>query len=231
MAMLSGPVTLSKKMVIISAVVLACLLYFFYTITPHKPTSPPRTTISNAISKTARESSYSYKLNMKTIVGGQDSIYTAIEGWKSEKGLKIKGKITDSDIEFYQIGNTNYTKDQVSGKWIKIVDNQLNQEKIFAAELNPLINFTYRELAEVKYDGILKERDNNVWKYTVTPIVDNSYLEILWKDFVYEFCIDPSSGLLTKATLRANSKTNAADKLEIRVLFDYNSKFEIEPPV
>ncbi|KNZ69014.1 hypothetical protein Tfer_2376 [Thermincola ferriacetica] len=225
-------VNLNRRRFIVAVLVFFCLLYLSYRIIPHKPALPPRTVIAKALNDTARAGSFIYRLQMKTIISGKEGVYTDIEGRRKGKDrIYIKGRITESDIEFYQIGSTTYTKDQVSGDWIKIKDNQLNQQEIFAAELNPLANFSYREIVEVTYDGIVKDREEKVWKYTVKPIVGDSYLEILWKDFVYEFWIDRGSGLLTRGVVTAVSKTNPQDKLKIEVSFDYDTAFEVEPPV
>ncbi len=230
---LTGRFNLTGKKIAVGAVLILVAALTAYKLIPHKPALPPRTVVAKAIAATNKADRYLFNMKMTTYVGGKEGVFTEIQGERAGANVvHIKGKITESNVEFYQIKDTTYTKDQVTGEWIKIVDNQLNQEEIFAAELFPMANFNYSELAEVRYDGIVEYRNQKVWKFTAIPLVKDSYLDILWKDFIYELWVDRGSGYLTAATLKATSKTNSEDKLKVSVQFSqYGGNIDVKPPI
>lgn len=199
---------------------------------PAKPDLPPPNVIGQALKTTAQARSYRYTIRMSTLIDGKEQPVSDINGEKqNQKSIHFKGQMLESEVDFYQIDSTTYSKDQLTGEWMKNTDNQINQQEIFMFELNPLASFTYKELIEANYRGLEKLNGKRVWVYTASPVINNPYMEILWKDFGYKFWLQPRSLLISKAQVTATSKNNPADKLTLLVEFkDFNSDIEIKPP-
>ena len=199
---------------------------------PAKPDLPPPNVIGQALKTTAQARSYRYTIRMSTLIDGKEQPVSDINGEKqNQKSIHFKGQMLESEVDFYQIDSTTYSKDQLTGEWMKNTDNQINQQEIFMFELNPLASFTYKELIEANYRGLEKLNGKRVWVYTASPVINNPYMEILWKDFGYKFWLQPRSLLISKAQVTATSKNNPADKLTLLIEFkDFNSDIEIKPP-
>lgn len=199
---------------------------------PTKPDLPPPNVVGQALKTTAQARSYRYTIRMSTMIDGKEQPVSDINGEKqNQKSIHFKGQMLESEVDFYQIDSTTYSKDQLTGEWMKNTDNQINQQEIFMFELNPLASFTYKELIEANYRGLEKLNGKRVWVYTASPVINNPYMEILWKDFGYKFWLQPRSLLISKAQVTATSKNNPADKLTLLVEFkDFNSDIEIKPP-
>lgn len=214
------------------AAMLVCLILLGYYVLPSKPDIPPPQAIRQALENTAQAGSYEYKITMTTVIDGKEQVSSTVTGQREDKNrIHIHGQIFDSLVDFYQIDATTYTKDQLTGEWIKITDNQINQQEIFMNELNPLASFAFKELTEATFAGVQTVGSKKYWVYTASPVVDNKYMEILWKDFQYKFFLQPRSLLIDKAEVAALSKNNPADKMKLVVEFaNYNGSIQVVPP-
>jgi hypothetical protein len=214
----------------ISGILAGSILVGYY-ILPTKPDIPAAQAINHALEANAQARSYEYKITRTTVIDGKEQVASTVTGEREDKNrIHIKGQIYDSEVDFYQINTTTYTKDQLTGEWIKITDNQINQQEIFMNELNPLANFTFKELNSATFVGIQKEGSKRFWVYIINPVVSNKYMQILWKDFQYRFYLEPRSLLIGKVEVTAVSKNNSADKLKLVVEFkNYNGSIRVNP--
>lgn len=221
----------TKLMLAILGVLTGSILLGYY-ILPDKPDIPPAQAINHALENTAQSRSYKYNITVTTVIDGKEQVASTVAGERENKNrIHIKGQIYDSEIDFYQIDTTTFTKDQLTGEWIKITDNQINQQEIFMNELNPLANLAFKELNDTAFAGIQKEGSKKFWVYTAKPVVNNKYMKILWKDFQYKFFLEPRSLLIDKVEVTAVSKNNSADKMKLVLEFkNYNSAIKVDPP-
>ncbi len=208
-------------------VVLICYLF------PGKPDILPPVAISQALNNTAKASSYEYIINMSTFIDGKEQIASKINGERqNQHRIHIKGQILGSAADFYLIDAVTYTKDQLTGKWLKISDQQINQQEIFKAELNPLTNFGYKKLNEARFHGFEKINGKKYWIYTASPVIENPYMEMLWRNFQYKFWLEPHSLRIYKAQATAENINNPSVKLNLSVEFyNYNRNIKIMPPI
>lgn len=216
--------------IIIGVLVIVALVG--YMACPGKPDIPPGQAISQALANTGRQHSYEYEIRMKTVIDGKEELVSEVKGSRQEQNrIHILGRIFDSEVDFYQIGSTTFTKDQLTGDWIKITDTQLNQQDIFMQELNPLAGFSYKELNEAVLAGAETIDGKRLWVYTAKPVIDNEYMELLWKDFQYKLWVEPRSFLIYNAQINAVGKNNVANKLNLEVKFrKYNGDIEVKEP-
>jgi hypothetical protein len=213
-------------------VIVAGLILLVYYLIPGKPDIPAEQAISQALETTAQASSYEYKITMTTVIDSKEQVVSTVTGERENKNkIHINGKIFDSEVDFYQIESTTYSKDNLTGEWIKITDNQLNQQEFFQNELNPLANFAFKQLNTATFIGIQKVGKEKYWVYTADPDVNNQYMQILWKDFQYKFYLEPHKLLINKAEVSAVSKNNSSDKMKLTVEFkNYNGSIKVNPP-
>ncbi len=208
-------------------------LIISYYLFPGRPDLPPPAAISRALKATAQARSYEYMIKMSALIDGKEETTSQVKGERQDqRRVHLQGRILDAGVDFYQLDTITYTKDQLTGEWVKITDDQVNQQEIFKEELNPLASFAYKELREVKYAGINKLNGRKYWVFTACPVVQNPYLEMFWQDFRSVFWVEPRSFRIYRAHLTAAGKNKPADKLNLLVEFtNYDGKIELKPPI
>jgi hypothetical protein len=228
-----GGKPISAKWITVAAGILAGIILLGFYLYPSEPDVPPRDAVIKALRSTMQARSYEYTIKMSTVIDGREQVVSQVQGWKENQDrIHIKGQIFDSEIDFYQIDSTTYTKDQLTGEWVKITDNNLNQQEIFMGELNPLANFAFKELNDTEFSGSENIDGDRFLVYNSLPVIDNPYMEVLWKDFRYRFWVEPRPMRIHKAEAEAVSKNDPSDKLKLVVEFhNYNGDIEIQPPV
>lgn len=216
-----------------AAGILAGFVLMGYYLFPGKPDIPPEKAITKALYNTMNAKSYEYSVSMYTTIDGQEQQASSVQGARESAGrIHVKGRIFDAEVDFYQLDSITYNKDQLTGKWVKYTDNQINQQEIFMGELNPIASFTFKELNQARYAGAAKEDGQTLWVVKAAPVIDNPYLELFWKDFEYEFWLEPRSYRISKARVTAVSKTSPDNKMELKVEFrNYNGDITLRPPI
>lgn len=224
---------LKAKWIVAIMGVAAILLLLFYTREPAEPEAPPMETVTKSLKSTGQVNSYRYSIKMSTVIDGSQQTTSSIKGERqSADKIHFAGTIYESEVDFYIVGQTTYSKDYMTKEWLKNSDIQLNQKEIFMHEINPLASLSYKELNNVKYLGVEKYQDKNMLAYTAKPVVNNPYMEILWTNFEYKFWLNPDDLLVYKATVAATSKNNPQDKLNLTLEFsDFGETIDIKPPV
>lgn len=227
-----GNVVLNRRVVFALFGALIALVFLGYQTIPEKPDLPPKTAFVKALNTTMKAAGYRYNIEMKTVNAGKEEVYSSIKGEKAAADrIHIWGEILQSPVDFYQLGNTSYKKDDISGEWIMTEDSELNLAEIFLMEINPFYNLGYKELQTVNFVGNVTIEDKSYWHFKAQPVVDNPGREALWRDFTYQVWVDPDSYLIRKALVEAVSKNNAGYKLVLTMEFkDYEGKIEIKPP-
>ncbi len=223
---------ISARWLVAALLLIICLVMAGYYLFPAAPDSPPREVIGKSLRNTEKAKQYEYTIKMSTTIDGSEKQVSHVEGRReSPERIHISGRIFDSEVEFYLFDDSTYTKDQLSGDWVRLTGNQVNQQEIFMAELNPLASFTYRELKEAEFQGTEGDGTSKLLIYSAVPVIDNPYMEILWKDFRYKFWLEPRSLRLVKGEVTAVSKNDPDNKLRLVVeLRNYDSNIKIKPP-
>lgn len=208
-------------------------LIIIYMVFLKDPGRPPSDALEKAISKTIDARNFRYKVETKTNINGKKNTFSHVAGDKFRPdNLHIKGEVMKSKIEIYQINEKIYAKDNFGGKWVTVDINEINQDGNFMNELNPLENFSFKELGEVNYQGLVKSDQGKLWSYEVRPTIDNPYMEALWTDFTYNIQVRPGDGKIGKAEIRAKGKENENDEIVVTIeFFDYNKVKPVNPPV
>lgn len=198
------------------------------------PTSltPAAELTEKAIKQTVDTPSYRYTLVATLEVDGKTQTWSDIAGEKSNQDVHIAGKMINTPVEMYQIGQTSYNKDPFTNKWYNVEGYNLNEQSIMMMEINPLSNLSFKSVVEAGYAGREKVRSRDCWVVNVKPDLENQLLEVLWQDFSSQLWVDRREEVIRKAILEAKSKNSTTTSLKITMEFyDFNEPIVLTPPI
>jgi len=193
----------------------------------------PQELLTESLEKTATAKSFRYTLESTLEVEGRKEVISKVQGEKSPEGnIHIKGEMVKTPVDICHFDQAIYNWDSFSKRWLVIKDNQTNSTKVLISELDPLSNFNFKSISEVKKTGWETIDGNRCLVVNCKPSVENELLEILWQGFDYNIAIDVKERVVRKATLQATSKNNSATHLKLKVEFrDFNDKIAVVKPV
>lgn len=192
----------------------------------------PEELLTEALERTAAARSFRYNLESTLLVEGRREEISKIQGEKSTEGhIHIKGEMVKTPVDIYHIDKAIYNWDSFSKRWTVIQDDQTNTTKVLISELDPLSNFNFKNIGEIKKKGWETIDGRKCMVVNCKPSVENELMEILWRSFDYNIYIDVKEKVVRKATLSATSKNNADTYLNMTVSFtDFNEKISIAKP-
>jgi len=196
---------------------------------------PPRDMLTTGLDRTMASESFRYRAETRLITEGKANVdfFSKVEGERvAPDQVRMKGTIMNTPVEFVQVGNCSYFKDQPSGRWVDLPGNKLADSELFYAELNPLAYFNFKDVPELKYKGIEKVDGEKLLVFEMRPILMDPFLEIRLTDFFYKIWLSPEDYRLHRAMLQAKDKRNPNSGIDINLSFwDYDKSITIEPPV
>ena len=189
----------------------------------------PTELVKHGLEKLNAATSFRYSLTQHQWVEGKDRVLTEVLGEKDGGNTRILGQLAGSEVEMIKIGDSTYSKDPFSKKWIRFT-NVVGAQEVFLAELNPLSSLQTKELGEVMLSGQGKVNGEKVWVCHLLPNVQNQMMEAFWTDFQYTVYIRKSDKMLVKATIEAKNKIKS-DPMTITLEFkDIGKKINIQAP-
>lgn len=192
----------------------------------------PEELIQEALEKTLRAQSYRYHIRIEMNIDNTPVLISDLEGEKANTtDFHIFGIMQDQQVEVFQINNTTYMKDSISGRWMVIPENPVFETEYFMAEINPLSSFVFTNLVDLEYLGKEKIGDEKFFVMACKPEVNNEFLTRFWENFEYKIWIDRSKKLV-RAEVKAVNKAKPTDSLSMVVdLKDFNAKINLEAPI
>lgn len=189
----------------------------------------PTDLVTHGLERLNAATSFRYSLTQHQWVEGKDRVLTQILGEKDGGNTRILGQLVGSEVEMIKIGDSTYSKDPFSKKWIRFANAPAAQE-VFLAELNPLSSLQLKELGEVMLSGQEKVNGEKAWVCQLKPSVQNQMMEVFWTDFQYTLYIRKSDRMLIKATIEAKNKAKS-DPMTMTLEFkNIGKKIEIHAP-
>ncbi|MGE5405939.1 MAG: hypothetical protein ACM3PP_13510 [Candidatus Saccharibacteria bacterium] len=191
-----------------------------------------RELLVSALKNTASAQSFRYELESYLTVEGRKEVISKVEGEKSSEGnIHIKGEMVKTPVDIYHFKQSIFNWDSFSKRWLVINDAQSNSTKVLISELDPLSNFNFKNIGEVKKEGFETIDGSKCMIICCRPSVENELMEILWQDFTYKIWIDINERVIKKTALSAVSKNNSNTFLSLKVSFkNYNSNIKINKP-
>lgn len=231
-------VILNKRTSFILLAVIFILLIFFLASMAIKSRgagkAPPREMLKTGLERTIASESFRYRTETKLIAGGKANIdfYSKVEGERvAPDQVQMKGTIMNTPIDFIQVGDSSYFKDQPSGRWVSLPGNKLSDMEIFYAELNPLAYFNFKDIPELKYKGIVKVNGERLLQMEIRPNLMDPFLELRLTDFYYNIWLNPEDYRIKQALIQAKEKNSTHSGIEINLSFwDYDKNISIVPP-
>lgn len=187
--------------------------------------------LSTSLQKTLDSKNYRFAIECK--MGADHKPISNVQGERADGDkVHIKGKLINSPVEFVQYQDNTYMKDPFTNKWLTLQGNQLAQAESFVIEFNPLVNFNFKDIPEVKYIG-KQELDNRpVELIECSPNVEMPFLENQFDTFKYQLWIDPSDQRIYQAQIDARHSGNPKSQMQILIkLWDFDQPIDITPPV
>lgn len=220
-----------NRKVFIAAAVILVLLILGYRATDSlraRAFENPAEEFYTILNNTLSSQSFSFSVQVKM----GDRTISDIRGQKTlPDGIHITGTMQNTPVEFIHTGGNAYIKGFWSDNWSVLPENSLVDSELFITELNPLGNFIFKDIPEIKYLDTEKIQGEKMHVLELRPIVENPLMELNYDDFIYRVWVEPQQKLIRKAHITAYGKNNDRDKLEIVIeLWDYNKQIKITPP-
>ncbi len=195
--------------------------------------TPPEQIVGEAMMYAAEAPAYSYTSEAVRIADGQEMLLSRMNGQKNGENVHLFGSVdvVDTQVDVYQIGDTFYRQDIVSGSWMMMTGQNLEATEYLLQEINPLGCLILHAGAEVT--ELEKETVNDVKcrKFQVRASGETSYLTAVWNEFYYTVWIDKQHRL-QKAEIIAGNHEHHGEQLKLDVLFDWETpQEEIQAPV
>ncbi|KUO73317.1 MAG: hypothetical protein APF81_11945 [Desulfosporosinus sp. BRH_c37] len=189
----------------------------------------PTDLVKHGLERLNTATSFRYSLTQHQWVEGKDRVLTQVLGEKDGGNTRILGQLAGSEVEMIKMGDSTYSKDPFSKKWIRFA-NALAAQEVFLAELNPLSSLQMKELGEVMLSDQGKVNGEKVWVCHLSPSVQNQMMEVFWTDFQYTLYIRKSDKILVKAIIEAKNKVKS-DPMTMTLEFkDIGKKINIQAP-
>lgn len=195
--------------------------------------TPPEQVVGEAMMYAAEAPMYRYTSEAIRIADGAELLLSRMNGQKNGENVHLSGSVdvVDSKLDVYQIGDTFYRQDIVSGSWMKMTGQNLEATEYLLQEINPLGCLILPAGAEVT--ELEKEKVNDVKcrKFQIRASGEASYLTTVWNEFYYTVWIDKQHRL-QKAEMIAGDHEHYDGQLKLDVLFDWDTPVEeIQAPV
>lgn len=191
----------------------------------------PDVELQQVLKKMPQLDSFRYRLQSGFTVDGREEVISRVEGETSDGNTHIKGEMVNTPIDIYYIDRTIYNFDSFSKKWLVIESGTSNSGELLISELNPLANFQFKGVQEIKKIGFSKVDGVECLVVGCKPSLQNQLLESLWRNFEYRFWIDYHNHVIKKVVLTARNQRNDKTRLTIEAeFFDINKKITIKPP-
>lgn len=195
---------------------------------------PPQEVLQKGLEQTLSSGSFRYQAETRLTAAGKANVdfFSKVEGERvAPDQVRMIGTIMNTPVEYIQVGNCSYFKDQPSGRWITLSGNELSDSEIFYAELNPLAYFNFKDVPELKYKGIEKVNGEKLLYMELRPNLMDPLLELRLTDFFFKVWLSPEDYRLRRAMLQAKDKHNPQSGVEINLSFwDYDQSITIKPP-
>ncbi len=191
----------------------------------------PGVELRQAVNHMPELNSFRYRLQSGFTVNDRKEVISRIEGETEQGNTHIKGEMVNTAIDIYYIDRTIYNYDSFSKKWLVIESGTSNSEELLISELNPLSNFRFKGLHEIRKLGFEKIDGSECLVVGSKPSLQSQLMESLWADFDYRLWIDYHDNVIRKAVLSASNKRNEKTRLTIQLEFyDFNKNIKMKAP-
>lgn len=155
---------------------------------------PPQEMLKVGLEKTIASGSFRYNAETRLTSEGKANVdfFSKVEGERvAPEKVQMKGVVMNTPIEFIQVGDSSYFKDQPTGKWVALPGNKLADSELFYAELNPLAYFNFKDVPDLKYKGEEKVNGEKLLLLEMRPNLMDPFLELRLTDYYFKVWLSP----------------------------------------
>ena len=193
----------------------------------------PEHVVCEALMYEAEAPSYSYTSQASRLVDGQLQVISHLQGQKNGDNVHLFGDVdvVDSQVDIYQIGDTFYRQDIVSGSWLAQSGYDADATERLLQEIDPLGCLMYQANAEITELEKETLRGVRCRKFQVRSSGESTVLASVWNEFYDTVWIDKGRRL-QQVEVIAGDHENSAEQLKLEVQFDWDTPVEeITAPV
>ncbi|NLJ33108.1 MAG: hypothetical protein GX349_00720 [Firmicutes bacterium] len=208
------------------------LLMAIYTYWRMYPPLGPEEIVQKALANLEKAQSYTYNLNAVSLIQGQESLLTQVEGaWKAPDSHYIKGETLGNTLEAYIIADNYMIKDP-QGDWLEFRGGEgpsLLRETVLFSQ-TPLRDLHGFHSGQIAAEKTVAGRKCYVLTGRLTR-VSNPLWQAFWQDFTCQLWIDKKELFLRQLWL-AGVSIGSEDRLTVFLeLADYDAQLTIIPPL
>ena len=195
--------------------------------------TPPEQRVAEALHYAVQAPAYRYTSEAVRVHDGKEQVVTTLNGEKNGDAVHLYGRadVLDTMIDIYQIGDTFYRQDIVSGRWMQMTGQNIAATEYLIQEINPLGCLQIAETARVIVQEKEKLNGKACKKYQVHTSGTDTFLASAWSEYYYTLWIDKKHRL-QQVEIIADDHENSAEQLRLTVQFDWDSEVpEITAPV
>ena len=229
--LLGGKVKLLLLLILLAAVAICGVSFGMELWTEWR--TPPEQVVGEAMMYAIEAPCCTYTSEAIRITDGKEQVISRLEGRKNGENVHLFGTVdvVDSQVDVYQIDDTFYRQDIVSGSWMAMTGQNAEATEYLLQEINPLGCLVLSASAEVTELDKEKVNDVKCRKFQVRSSGESSFLTSVWKEFYYTAWVDKQYRLQQVEIIAADHETHS-DQLKLHVVFDWNAAVEeIEAPV
>ncbi len=195
--------------------------------------TPPEQIVGESLMYAVEAPMCSYTSEALRVVNGEETLISRLNGQKNGENVHLFGSVDvlESKVDVYQIGDTFYRQDIVSGSWMSMTGQNIEATQHLMQEINPLGCLILQPNAEVT--ELEKERVNDVKcrKFQVRSSGESTFLTSVWNSFYYTVWIDKQHRL-QRAEIIASNHDYQMEQLKLNVEFDWDTPVEeMQAPV
>lgn len=195
--------------------------------------TPPEQRVGEALHYALEAPMYRYTSEAVRVHEGTEQVVTRLTGEKCGENIHLYGtaEVLDTEINVYQIGETFYRQDIVSGQWMQMTGQNLTATAYLLQEIDPLGCLSFDDTAQVITQGKEKLDGVSCKKYQVQSSGESTFLTSVWSEFYYTVWIDKKHRL-QQVEIIADDHENNTEQLRLLVQFDWDAAVaEIKAPV
>ena len=195
--------------------------------------TPPVERVAEAVHYAIEAPQYRYISEAVRIHEGNEQVITRLNGEKYGDAVHLYGTadVLDLEINVYQIDDTFYRQDIVSGQWRQMTGQNIEATEYLIQEINPLGCLHISNNGQVIAQGKEKVNGISCRKYQVHSSGETTFLTSVWSEFYYTVWIDKKHRL-QQVEIIADDHDNSAEQLRLTIQFDWESLVEeIKAPI
>lgn len=186
--------------------------------------------INTSIQNLKNTPALSFKATSCLEIEGKQRTFGNINGELQNNGdFHIHGDILGSNIDLYQIGETTYRKDNISGNWQKTEENALIYQTALFNETNPLAQFDFTDYSSAE---IINCEEKQTMAVTFCPNLSTDTITQYFSDVTYTiYCNNALQ--MKKAIVTGNLKNNSVQG-DLQIITEFGilpENHKIKPPI